>query len=282
MAFLDTRFPEAISYGSQGGPKYSTSLTTTGSGYEKRNANWSTPRHVYNVVNGVKSQSDLEDLLNFFHSVRGMAYAFRYKDWADYKSCKTGLTPTFTDQAIGTGDGTTAIFQIVKVYQEGSFATTRTILKPVSATVSCAIASVETSATVSYTSGLVTFPNKNVTNITTITQASTAVVSAVAHTLTVGDSAYFSAVVGMVEINGTRGKVLSKTANSYTVDINTLGYTAYASGGVAHTLPQPGETVYAGYEFDVPCRFASDEMPVSLDDYNIGSMTIPVMEVRNA
>ena len=43
-AFHEVQFPPDISYGASGGPTYATSVVTTVSGFEKRNANWSQAR----------------------------------------------------------------------------------------------------------------------------------------------------------------------------------------------------------------------------------------------
>ena len=40
MSFAEVRFPDDISYGSSGGPEYSTDIVETQSGHEQRNANW--------------------------------------------------------------------------------------------------------------------------------------------------------------------------------------------------------------------------------------------------
>ena len=40
MAFIETRFPADISFGSAGGPEYSTDIVVTQGGYEQRNINW--------------------------------------------------------------------------------------------------------------------------------------------------------------------------------------------------------------------------------------------------
>ena len=44
MAFIETRFPTDIAYGSAGGPEYFTDIVITQSGYEQRNANWAQAR----------------------------------------------------------------------------------------------------------------------------------------------------------------------------------------------------------------------------------------------
>ncbi len=151
MAFIETRFPTDIAYGSGGGPAYSTDIVITQSGYEQRNANWSQARAQYNVAHGVKTQAQLDTLIAFFRARKGRADGFRFKDWTDYQ---------VTGQAIGTGNGTTTAFQLVKTYTSGSVTETRTITKPVAGTVNIYLNSVlqNTSVyTLDTTTGLITF-----------------------------------------------------------------------------------------------------------------------------
>lgn len=125
MAFIETRFPTDISYGSNGGPGYSTDIVITQGGYEQRNANWAASRAQYNVAHGVKTQSQLDTLIAFFRARKGRADGFRFKDWMDYQ---------VTGQLIGTGDGATKTFQLVKFYAYGTIET-RIISKPVTDTI---------------------------------------------------------------------------------------------------------------------------------------------------
>lgn len=107
-AFHEILFPETISYGSSGGPKFKTTIFTADSGYEQRNIDWSNQRAEYDVSHGIKNQSDMDILTAFFYARRGRAYGFRFKDWNDY---------SITAQQIATGDGATTVFQIVKTYR---------------------------------------------------------------------------------------------------------------------------------------------------------------------
>lgn len=144
MAFLETpRFPDDISYGSQGGPGYNTSIIQIKSGAESRNVNWSIARYEYDVSYGVQTMDNLEELIEYFHAVAGMAYGFRYKDWSDFKSCNTGDTPSAVDQVIGTGDAVESDFQLKKVYTKGAFSRSRDITKPVTGTVLISINGVQ-------------------------------------------------------------------------------------------------------------------------------------------
>lgn len=149
MAFHEIRFPEDISYGSSGGPEFSTDVVLTTGGHEQRNSNWAEARARYNVAHGVKTQSQLEELIAFFRARKGRAHGFRFKDWADYSA---------TGQVIGTGNGTLKDFQLVKTYTS-SISETRTIHKPVSGTVKIYVNAVlQTSGvSINHATGLVTF-----------------------------------------------------------------------------------------------------------------------------
>jgi uncharacterized protein (TIGR02217 family) len=124
------RFPDAISYGSAGGPTWNTNIVITDSGAEIRNQRWSYPRHEYDVAFGVKDIGDLEDLLKFFHVVAGQAIGFRYKDHLDYKSCDIDGTVNSSDCVISSASNSTAV-QLYKTYVQGSYTRSRKILKPV-------------------------------------------------------------------------------------------------------------------------------------------------------
>ncbi|NCC03452.1 MAG: TIGR02217 family protein [Proteobacteria bacterium] len=126
MTFHEVRFPDDIAYGATGGPAYSTSVVVTASGYEQRNMNWSAARGSWDVSSGLKKPSQLDLLIAFFRARKGKAYGFRFKDWTDYKA---------TGQLLGTGDGATKTFQLVKTYASGAGSETRTITKPVLGTV---------------------------------------------------------------------------------------------------------------------------------------------------
>ncbi len=150
MAFIETRFPSDIAYGSGGGPEYSTDIVITHSGYEQRNANWSQARARYNVAHGVKTQAQLDALIAFFRARKGRADGFRFKDWTDYKA---------SGQTIGTGDGSNIGFQLIKTYASGMTTETRIITKPVTGSVSIYLDGVPQASgwSLDTTTGIVTF-----------------------------------------------------------------------------------------------------------------------------
>lgn len=133
--FHDVRFPLAIAFASTGGPERKTEIVTLGSGYEERNAVWASSRRRYNVGYGLKSLDDMHSLTAFFEARRGRLYGFRFRDFADYKSCAPLQNPSATDQTLGTGDGASVSFSLIKFYGSGSTGWTRPIAKPVAGSV---------------------------------------------------------------------------------------------------------------------------------------------------
>lgn len=149
MAFAETRFPTDISFGSSGGPEYSTAVVELASGYEQRNVNWAEARARYNVAHGVKTQAQLDALIAFFLARKGRAHGFRFKDWTDF---------AVQGQLIGTGDGVTTEFQLLKSYVN-SVVESRTITKVVAGTAKIYVNGTlqMSGVTVDNTTGIVTF-----------------------------------------------------------------------------------------------------------------------------
>lgn len=153
VAFFESpRFSESISEGSQGGPTFSTDVFEGTTGLEQRASKWSTARHSYDVSFGIRTRTDMDTIRTHFGLTRGRATAFRFKDWNDYQ---------IVSGSIGTGDGVTTVFDIVKVYTTGAYTYTRRILKIVASTVSVRVNSVLKTEgvdyTVDYNTGEVTF-----------------------------------------------------------------------------------------------------------------------------
>ena len=126
MAFVEIQFPPDISYGSSGGPEYTTDIVTSQNGYEQRNVSWEQARARFNVAHGVKTKAPLDTLIAFFRARKGRAHGFRFKDWTDYQAAA---------QVLGTGDGVVTQFQLVKNYTSGAVTETRIIAKPVAGSV---------------------------------------------------------------------------------------------------------------------------------------------------
>lgn len=209
MEFHDIRFPANLSFGSAGGPERRTEIVELANGFEERNTPWADSRRRYDAGVGLRSLDDVEALIAFFEARQGQLHAFRWKDWSDYKSGLPSRPVRFDDQIIGTGDGATRRFQLVKRYASGPSHYLRPILKPVEGTVRVGVGRDELRETV-----------------------------------------------------------------HYTVD--------YARGAVVFAeAPGAGAEIHAGFEFDVPVRFDTDRVIVSVSSFQAGDMPqVPVVEVR--
>jgi len=207
MAFHEVRFPDNISRGARGGPERRTQIVELASGAEERNASWANSRRRYDVAYGIRRADDLAAVVAFFEARNGRLHGFRFKDWADFKSCPPSETPIPTNQPIGSGNGAATLFQLTKRYTSGAQSWTRTITKPVAGTVTIALNGTPQASgwSVSTATGLVTFT----------------------------------------------------------------------------TAPAAGVAITAGFEFDVPVRFDTDVLDVTLDIERLGSITsIPLVEIR--
>jgi uncharacterized protein (TIGR02217 family) len=207
MAFHEVRFPDAISRGARGGPERRTQIVELASGAEERNASWANSRRRYDVAYGIRRADDLAAVVAFFEARNGRLHGFRFKDWADFKSCLPSQTPGPTNQQIGTGNGAAPLFQLTKRYTSGAQSWTRAITRPVAGTVTIALNNTPQASgwSVSTATGLITF----------------------------------------------------------------------------NTAPAAGVAITAGFEFDVPVRFDTDVLDVTLDLERLGSITsIPLVEIR--
>lgn len=209
MAFHEIRFPATLSFGSLGGPERRTEIVTLSNGHEERNTPWAQARRRYDAGLGLRSLDDVETLIAFFEARQGMLHGFRWKDWADFKSCPASREVSALDQSLGNGDGATRSFQLAKTYRSGSWSSARVIAKPVAGSVRAAIAGSEMFEGAGWTldpaSGLVTFD----------------------------------------------------------------------------VPPATGAEITVGYEFDVPVRFDTDLIQVSVASFRAGDVPkVPVIEVR--
>jgi uncharacterized protein (TIGR02217 family) len=139
MSFHDVRFPAALSLGSSGGPERRTEIVTLSNGFEERNSPWAHSRRRYDAGLGVRSLDDLAEVVAFFEARHGRLHGFRWKDWADHQSCAPSATPAAGDQRIGTGDGSSKVFALVKRYGSGGEVYRRPISKPVADSVRVAV-----------------------------------------------------------------------------------------------------------------------------------------------
>lgn len=171
MSFFENLiFPNRLNFGSVFGPGYYTEFTESKSGDIQQVQRWGEARRILEATQVIKDPTKIGELLTFYHIVGGGANGFRVLDLSDHSSAALHKLPgygpgpvaaTRNDQIIGTGDGTTTVFQLVKRYTSGAYERVRNIRKPISGTVLIALNGVlQTEIThyqIDYTTGIVTF-----------------------------------------------------------------------------------------------------------------------------
>lgn len=164
MAFHEQRFPLRLSLTTSGGPGRQTDIVSLSNGCEARNRRWRFTRRRYDVGTAVRSVADLYAVLEFFEARGGQLHGFRFRDPVDCSSARPGDAVTVLDQWIGTGDGETATFQLVKSYGDGAAIERRPVVKPVAGSVRIALDGVEQMVgfTCDASTGIVTFAGGHV------------------------------------------------------------------------------------------------------------------------
>jgi uncharacterized protein (TIGR02217 family) len=152
VSFIDEYMPDEVpGYPCISAPRTNTSIQVSAGGGEHRNQNWEHPLHRFILPEAIARQSDvINDLKKHWLIMRGPFNSFPWPDPLDWATLdhSPNVLPvvTLTDQQIGTADGFTDRFQLVKTYTVGSETYDRTIHLPVLASVLVAIDGVIVSA----------------------------------------------------------------------------------------------------------------------------------------
>jgi len=157
QAFDDVLYPLAPGRDAGVSPEFSTSVTVTASGHERRSSLWSDARLRFDVGPGIRSEEELGVLIAFFRARRGAARGFRIADPYDFSSNGMTGVPTMLDQRIGTGDGLTASFRLVKAYGGPGDPQLRLITRPRPGTIRVSVDGVEEAGWTPGPGGAITF-----------------------------------------------------------------------------------------------------------------------------
>ncbi|WP_375256049.1 TIGR02217 family protein [Yoonia sp.] len=150
MTFHEVRFPTSLSFGALGGPERRTEIVTLANGFEERNTPWAHGRRKYDAGMGLRSLDDVARLIAFFEARQGQLIGFRWKDWADYRSCLPSEELDADNQLIAVGDEQTTAFQLIKTYRSGETSYDRPITKPVTGSLRVSVGGVPVQEGVSY------------------------------------------------------------------------------------------------------------------------------------
>lgn len=155
LPFDDVLYPLALGRNASITTEFSTSVSVTASGHERRNSLWADARLHFDIGPGIRSEAELGVLLNFFRARRGPARGFRLRDPSDFSSNGMTAAPTAQDQLLGRGDGLRASFPLVKRYGHGEDAQVRRITRPRAGTVLVSINGTQTTAFTLEDSGII-------------------------------------------------------------------------------------------------------------------------------
>lgn len=134
MAFLEERLPGCATFGYGSAPSYLVDVVRMQSGVEKRNRYWAAPLSRFRIT--ITDFTDaVQELLEFWHAVGGRECGFRFKDWANYKSCRVNETITKLDQPLVARVGSPADYQLTKRYTFGTRTQDQPIFKPIQGTI---------------------------------------------------------------------------------------------------------------------------------------------------
>lgn len=274
MSFIETpRFPDSIARGAQRTLVTRTEIVTGSTGVEQRNALMANKKRTYEVRLPARTSTTWADWLQFVESLRGPADGFRFKDWGDFTTpIAQGVLYPYVSSAlsgtVGYGYGVPT-YQLARKYTAWAVSQPRIIRKPISTGLVVKRGGVTQTAgtapgnyAVSTTAGTITFvadQNRNVSSHTIGSSHVFNLATAFSPNLGVGGRIYVTGVTGTAAtlINGLPLEVTNVATSAITVSLNTTGLTA--TGGIAYFYAQPTEALTWSGDFDVPCRFASDE-----------------------
>jgi uncharacterized protein (TIGR02217 family) len=127
-------FPECPGFGFTSEARYLVKAIEREGGQERVDRRWSRPLSFFTAVpTGNRDAAVIQNILVFWHAVGGQSGSFRFKDWSDYKSCRTVDTPSALDQPFEELTG--GEFQMIKQYVAGSAVQLREIYRPVGSTI---------------------------------------------------------------------------------------------------------------------------------------------------
>ncbi len=151
MTHISTRLPQEVENGAVRRDVEDVEIVRTDSGAEVRNVRASQSLLEYDCSYPA-SERDAANYLAVraaYKAARGPLHSFDFWDWADYQA---------TAEPIGTGDGSTTVFNLVKTYTFGSQAHIRRIYRPVAGITILKDGVIQLSGySVNYDTGVVTF-----------------------------------------------------------------------------------------------------------------------------
>lgn len=278
------RFPDCVALGAVVQPSFMSEKVVVASGFKQVNIIRDTPLHRFAFGRNGLRQNEHDALREFFNAVKGMGYCFRVKDHSDYLvTIDDGYLRPFEAAAFvgspGLGYGTKTL-QAQKVYTAGSLSTYRDLVKLVGTPIVYKNGSPLTAGAspgqyaIDVNSGRVTLVADQTRTISGHTPGADhvfVVSSAFSPNFSVGQRVWFESVTGAdaATLNNLSHEITNVAGTTITIATDTTGLTI--SGGNAYMFPQSTDAMRIATQFDVWCRFTSDEASFEIVDKNVNT-----------
>lgn len=283
VIYTDVIFPECISYGSTGVPRYLTDKAEVLSGDEQRQTRWKYPRHEYSINMENLPAAEIAEVMNIWHIVSGDFAGFLFLDPLDHTSgnTSTNFSPsvvTMTDQEVAVANAALTEYPLYKYYTHNNRQKQRRILHPKLDTLRIAVDGFETFQwEYDSTQGVLRFL-KRIADGTAITATKAAGIlsstGAPFANFEIGDLIFVDGFVND-SVNQTTGgphRVRLKIDDD-TLELERFNGNDWFAGGtgdevdaaitITSALPPTGELITAGFYFYVPVRFDDGDNAMS-------------------
>lgn len=149
MAYIRAYLETCEGYGWEGGPEFSTRITSMANGFERRNGDWAEARRKFSLPFLNLSRERYLPILNMFYTARGQLHCFLYRDPLDHEA---------DNELIGLGDASEVEFQLSKLTVVDGFVYQRNVYAiPDDETIVVTVNGSPTAVTVDKDRGTITF-----------------------------------------------------------------------------------------------------------------------------
>ncbi len=263
--FLEERLPVGVAMGSDYADEYSVEINTTAGLAEHRHLIQPFPCRNFTVSYTMETAAYWQSILNLYHRAFGMYKGFRVKCLDDFSSNNQVDAPTPFDMGMQTLDPGVS-YQLQKFYgglsDDGPY---RTIFKPIEDSIRIGVrdfygefGEILSNWSVDITTGIVTFNadiQRTITGFTFNPVGPQVTFTIGAHPYQVGEALLISA--NDISVNLRRLTIVAIGANSVTLALPPGSYAGLTGAGFVNLNPGALDSPYAGFEFDIPCRFNS-------------------------
>lgn len=124
---IDHRLPKEIEQDAQFTRRRRSEVVTMANGFEEISTPQADSRRIFSFSYGPRNIEAIKALRDAWEVCLGKVYAFRFRDWTNYRTAPGATAISATDQALGLGDGAQVLFQMQETVSFGPRSYTRRI-----------------------------------------------------------------------------------------------------------------------------------------------------------